>query len=926
MEKKKLFLLDAYALIFRAYHAMKYSPRFTSKGLNTSAIFGFVNTLEEILKKENPSHIAVCFDPAGKTFRHEMYPEYKAGREATPEDIKKAIPYIKDIIRAYRIPIIEVPGYEADDVIGTLAVKSREKDYDTFIMSPDKDLCQLVDETVKVYRPGYKGAPAEIRDIEAIKEVFGVDKPIQVIDILALMGDKADNILGCPGVGEKTASKLVLEFGSVEELVANTDKLKGSVKNKVESNVESILFSKKLATICTDVPIEINEEQLSRKEIDADEIRRIFAELEFKTLLNRVLGTQTAMAEPSREKAKPKAIDGQLSLFDDLLEPNPEIETLNTKVEGNYIIVDESHLSTMVDKALACKEIGVTVVTSVGEAMKADLAGVAVATDENEGFYIAMPDEESIDVALPELNRLLGDDKVLKIGADLKHSMIVLKRYGVPFSEPYYDNSVAHYLLQPEMSHSLQRLVEIYLQEQIPEPVMPEGVKASKFDPAFDCSIEEMSNVACASASANLRLRGLFDKMLADNEMSHLLYDIELPLIAVLADMEMAGVRFDVKTLNEYSVVLTKRLDEIEAECMELAGMKFNVASPVQVGEVLFDHLKIDAKAKKTSSGKYSTAEEELEKLRDRHPLVGKVLEFRKIKKLLSTYVNALPELINPTTGKIHTTYNQTVTATGRLSSTNPNLQNLPIRNEEGREIRRAVIPDEGHIFFSADYSQIELRIVANISKDPTMVEAFLGGEDIHKATAAKIFHEKIADVTEDQRRKAKTANFGMIYGISAFGLSQRLSIPRSEAKEIIDGYFVTFPGVRKFMDESIEHSREKGYVTTLFGRRRILPDIASRNAVVRGYAERNAINAPIQGTAADIIKIAMIRIFKRFNAEGIKSKMIMQVHDELNFDVYPDELEKVQTIVKEEMEGAFKATVPLIADCGTGHNWLEAH
>lgn len=922
MTEKKLFLLDAYALIFRAYHAMMYSPRITSDGMNTSAIFGFVNTLEEILKKEQPTHIAVCFDPAGKTFRHEMFPDYKAGREATPEDIKIAVPYIKDIIRAYGIPVVEVAGYEADDVIGTLAMKAGKAGYATFIMSPDKDLSQLVGGNVKVYRPGMKGKPAEIRGVEEVCEIFGIDRPSQVVDMLALMGDKVDNIAGCPGIGEKTASKLIKEFGSVEELIANTNRLKGAQKVKVESNVESILFSKKLATICTEVPVDIDEEAFARKPVDEQKIREIFERLEFRSLLTRVLG----------DKLQKKAVAAsatdvmQGSLFDDLLEVEPDLASENS-LDVKFTIVTEANLPDFIDKALTSKAVGLHFVSTNGDAMSAHLAGVAVAYSGDEAFYVALPDSDSADYVLPELCRLFDAPEIVKCGCDLKRAMVVAHhRLGLKIAEPYYDNAIAHYLLQPEMSHSLERISEIYLHCVLPEAVMPKGIKPNRFDPAADLTPEEIAPSVCAKACANLQLKPIFDEKLKQEEMEGLLHDIELPLTAVLADMESAGMRIDEAALAEYSKVLTGRLEGIEKECIELAGVEFNVGSPSQVGEVLFERLKIDEKVKKTKSGKYSTTEEVLEKISDRHPIVDKILEYRKLKKLLSTYVNALPELINPETGKIHTTFNQTVTATGRLSSTNPNLQNIPIRNDEGREIRKAFIPDDGHVFFSADYSQIELRIVANISRDETMTEAFLAGADVHRATAAKIFHEPIELVTDDQRRKAKTANFGMIYGISTFGLSQRLRIPRGEAKEIIDGYFRTFPGVRKLMDDSIEQTRRLGYVTTLFGRRRLLPDINSKNAVVRGYAERNAINAPIQGTAADIIKIAMIRVWRRFAAEGIRSKMILQVHDELNFDVWPDEIDRVRTIVKEEMEQAWKGTVPLIADCGSGANWLEAH
>lgn len=919
MEQKKLFLLDAYALIFRAYHAMKYSPRFTSGGMNTSAIFGFVNTLEEVLRKENPTHIAVCFDPAGKTFRHEMFADYKAGREATPEDIKVAVPYIKDIIRAYGIPVVEKEGYEADDVIGTLATMSRSRGFSTFIMSPDKDLSQLVDPSVKIYRPGYKGQPAEVRGEKEVCDVFGINRPIQVIDILALMGDKVDNIVGCPGVGEKTASKLILEFDSVENLIANTDKLKGALKTKVESNVDNILFSKKLATICTEVPIEFDEEAYSRHPVDEAAIRDIFGKLEFRSLLSRVLGDK-AEAKPA---PKPKPAFGELSLFgDDMTDAAAaEAEPAPTEHTCKTIIATDANIDELVDKALSQKTIGIHMVCTAPNAMEAVPAGIAVALSPDEAFYLEATEESAFDIL-----RILKSETVEKVGINLKFDMVVALNIAEKLAAPYYDVAIAHYLLQPEMSHSINRLAEIYLKKILPDYQLPATEKANKFNPAISLEIEDIAKVACARAAACLELKPVFDKKLEEEKMAHLLHDIELPLVEVLADMEHTGVRIDTDALAAYSKALTQRLADIERACIDLAGIQFNVGSPAQVGEVLFDKLKIDEKAKKTKTGQYSTTEEVLEKLSGRHPIVGKVLEFRKIKKLLSTYVNALPELINPQTGKIHTTYNQTVTATGRLSSTNPNLQNIPIRNDDGREIRKAFIPDDGHSFFSADYSQIELRIVANISKDEALVEAFLAGEDIHRATAAKIFHECTEDVTDDQRRKAKTANFGMIYGISAFGLSERLQIPRSEAKQLIEGYFKTFPGVRRFMDQSIEMAKEKGFVTTLFGRRRMLPDITSRNAVVRGYAERNAINAPIQGTAADIIKIAMNRIYRRFDREGIRSKMLLQVHDELNFDVVPGEEDSVSRIVKEEMEAAFSGTVPLVADCGSGANWLEAH
>ena len=919
MEQKKLFLLDAYALIFRAYHAMKYSPRFTSGGMNTSAIFGFVNTFEEVLRKENPTHIAVCFDPAGKTFRHEMFADYKAGREATPEDIKVAVPYIKDIIRAYGIPVVEKEGYEADDVIGTLATMSRSRGFSTFIMSPDKDLSQLVDPSVKIYRPGYKGQPAEVRGEKEVCDVFGINRPIQVIDILALMGDKVDNIVGCPGVGEKTASKLILEFDSVENLIANTDKLKGALKTKVESNVDNILFSKKLATICTEVPIEFDEEAYSRHPVDETAIRDIFGKLEFRSLLSRVLGDK-AEAKPA---PKPKPAFGELSLFgDDMTDAAAaEAEPAPTEHTCKTIIATDANIDELVDKALSQKTIGIHMVCTAPNAMEAVPAGIAVALSPDEAFYLEATEESAFDIL-----RILKSETVEKVGINLKFDMVVALNIAEKLAAPYYDVAIAHYLLQPEMSHSINRLAEIYLKKILPDYQLPATAKANKFNPALSLEIEDIAKVACARAAACLELKPVFDKKLEEEKMAHLLHDIELPLVEVLADMEHTGVRIDTDALAAYSKALTQRLADIERACIDLAGIQFNVGSPAQVGEVLFDKLKIDEKAKKTKTGQYSTTEEVLEKLSGRHPIVGKILEFRKIKKLLSTYVNALPELINPHTGKIHTTYNQTVTATGRLSSTNPNLQNIPIRNDDGREIRKAFIPDDGHSFFSADYSQIELRIMAHLSEDKNMIEAFLSGHDIHAATAAKIYKIDINDVTADMRRKAKTANFGIIYGISVFGLAERMGVSRQEAKELIDGYFETYPQVKEYMDKSIQVAREQGYVETIFHRKRFLPDINSRNGVVRGYAERNAINAPIQGSAADIIKVAMAHIYQRFQAYNLKAKMILQVHDELNFSVPEAEKELVQKIVIEEMEQAYRMQVPLKADCGWGNNWLQAH
>lgn len=923
MEQKKLFLLDAYALIFRAYYALIRSPRFSSSGFNTSAIFGFVNTLQDILNKENPTHIAVCFDPPGPTFRHLAYKEYKAEREATPEDIKKAVPFIKDIIRAYNIPILEVEGYEADDVIGTMAVKAQEHGFETYMMTPDKDFGQLVTEHIKMYKPGYKGGDFEIRGVKEVCEKYQLESTIQVIDLLALMGDKVDNIPGCPGVGEVTAIKLIKQFGSVENLIENSSQIKGALRAKVEANAENIRFSKYLATIKTDVPIEFNEEELKREDMNTEALLEIFEQLEFRTLKARLLKNQTEVKETAKPASaqtslfdfgdETKASDGQPSLFDEV--PVPKAEN------NSYTCVSSvKEAVKVVSEALKNKEISFAFINEGEEAMKAKVHGVAISVAPHSATYIPLSSEEYIKAVAP----VFENKEITKVGNDVKFNMIVLRRLGVKFNAPYYDTSVAHYIIQPEKSHSIDVMADTLLHHECLEPVIE--TKGKNKGLLVTSDINRISDYACEQADITLRLKPLLSKGIEENDMQSLLNDMEFPLLEVLADMEYTGVRIDVNALNEYSKTLTAQLNTIEQEIFTLAGEEFNTGSPMKVGEILFDKLKIDDKAKKTKTGQYSTTEDVLSKLIDRHPIVEKILDLRGIRKLLTTYVNALPELINPETNRIHTTYNQTVTATGRLSSTNPNLQNIPVRNDEGREIRKAFIPAEGNTYFSADYSQIELRLVADLSKDENMVHSFLNGDDIHRATAAKIYHENLDEVTDDQRRKAKTANFGILYGISAFGLAERLRIPRSEAKMLIDGYFNTYPKVHEYMNKSIELAREKGYVVTQFNRRRILPDINSRNAIVRSFNERNAINAPIQGTAADIIKIAMIRIFKRFNEEGLKSKMIMQVHDELNFDVFPEELEKVETIVTTEMQNAYSGTVPLTASAGVGTNWLEAH
>ena len=941
----KLFLLDAYALIFRAYYALMRNPRYTSGGLNTSAIFGFVNTLQDVLKKERPSHIAVCFDPPGGTFRHEAYKEYKANRDETPEDIKLAVPYIKRIIEAYNIPVIEVPGYEADDVIGTLAHMAHEHDIETFMMTPDKDFGQLVTDGVKIYHPGRKGTEVEIQGVEEINAKYGFTSPSQVIDLLALMGDAVDNIPGCPGVGEVTAKKLVHEFGSVENLLANTDKLKGALQRKVTENVEQIKFSKFLATIKTDVPITWDEEMLRRKPANMKALNQVFKELEFRTLAVRIIehgeanvgvenapSPSVALKDVSRADLEilnhPKKNPRQPSLFDTLAPGElpaeaVELDNINSHKHNYRIIGDDAEAAKLVGKLVSAgNPVGVCLVADGDEAMRARLVGVAVSSKRYNAAFMPLDDMGWMMSAITPL----FNGKVQLVSNDIKRDIVILNNTGNPFNGDYYDTAVAHYLLQPERSHSTKNIAEELLNYKAISLESLIGAKGKKQKLFSQVKLERLSDWACEMADLALALKPELNKRLEENGMTHLLDTIEMPLVRVLASMELAGARIDEKALADYSVKLTEQVEALDRECHQLAGMEFNTASPAQVGEVLFAHLKIDEKAKKTKTGQYSTTEEVLMKLRDRHPLIDKILELRGLRKLLSTYVNALPALVNPRTGRIHTTYNQTVTATGRLSSTNPNLQNIPVRSDDGKEIRRAFIPSDGNVFFSADYSQIELRLVADLSNDSTMLDAFANDEDIHAITAAKIYHEPLDKVTGDQRRKAKTANFGILYGISAFGLSQRLNIPRSEAKMLIDGYFETFPKVKEYIEKSVAHAREQGYVTTLFGRRRMLPDINSRNAVVRSFSERNAVNAPIQGTAADVIKIAMIAIHRRFEQEGIKSRMILQVHDELNFDVIPSELEKVTQIVVAEMENAYHGHVRLTASHGSASNWLDAH
>jgi DNA polymerase-1 len=940
---KKLFLIDAYACIYRSYYAFIKNPRINSKGLNTSAIFGFVNTLEDVLKREKPTHIAVAFDPSGPTFRHEAFEQYKAQREATPEDIRKAIPIIKQIIEAYNIPVLQIAGFEADDVIGTMAKMAEKRGFETYMLTPDKDYGQLVSEHIFMYKPKFSGG-FEVVGIEEIKTKYDLDSQHQVIDLLGLMGDASDNIPGCPGVGEKTAIKLLKEFNSIDNLLKNTDKLKGSLKEKVEQNKEQIEFSRFLATIKTDVPIDFEEDKLILEKPDEEKLHVIYNELEFRTMSAK-LGQNTSPS-PTPEKAKEKkAINpAQTSLFDLFEQADKQPETVvetETNTSSSFSSLqsmnDFSHSYQLVDnkekRADLIAKLNVqssvcfdTETTGV-DVFVAELVGMSFCWEKGEAYFVSLPENraETIEI-LEEFKPFFANPDIEKIGQNIKFDLLMLKMYEVELKGKLFDTMIAHYLIQPELRHGMDYLAEIYLDYKTVHYEDLVGAKGKNQASIRTVPLQKLSDYAAEDADITFQLKQILEKELKTNDLEKLFYEIEMPLMRVLATMEMTGVRIDGEALRQSSDILSKQMQDIEQEIFQMVGFEFNVSSAKQVGEVLFDRLRIDEKAKKTKTGQYSTSEDVLEKLRSKHPLVGKILDYRGLKKLLSTYIDALPELINPATKKVHTSYNQTVTSTGRLSSTNPNLQNIPIRDEQGKEIRKAFIPDENSTFLSADYSQIELRIMAHLSGDENMLEAFNSGHDIHAATAAKIYKLPLDQVTSDMRRKAKTANFGIIYGISAFGLSERLTIPRGEAKELIDGYFDTYPKVKEYMNKSIQLAKENGYVETLLGRKRFLADINSANSIVRGFAERNAINAPIQGTAADIIKIAMVHIQQRFEKENIQAKMTMQVHDELNFTVPNAELKKVHQLVVEEMENAIQLNVPLIADCGEGKNWFEAH
>lgn len=927
---KKLFLLDAYALIFRSYYAFIKNPRITSKGLNTSAIFGFLLTLEEVLQKQKPSHIAVVFDTPTPTFRHEMYKEYKANRDETPEDIKKAVPYIKRLIEAYKIPVIDYPGFEADDVIGTLAKKASEKGFTTYMMTPDKDFAQLVTDRILMFKPSRSGNESVQWGVEDIRREFSVQRPEQVIDILALMGDASDNIPGAPGVGPKTAMKLISEYGSVEEVFKNTDKLKGKLKEIIENNRGQIEISKKLATIELNVPVELKEEELKTETPDSQKLKSLFDELEFRTVAARILSEIDSKAKTIVERKAPEPAElKQGSLFGEVEEtvvvtPKSNIEN----VSHNYILVaDEKELKEIIGKALLQKEICFDTETTSINPLDCEIVALALSWEKGSGYLVHFPESQDATKRLLEIIRpLLGNPGILKIGQNLKFDIQVLANYGLEVSGRLFDTMIAHYLLEPDMRHNMNLLSELYLSYS---PVHIESLIGEKGETQKNMRqvpVEKLKEYAVEDADVTFQLKMLFEPRISAEGLSELAGRIEMPLIPVLSEMERNGVILDQDELKSITAGLRDDIIALEKEIYSLAGTEFNISSPKQLGDILFIRLKLDDKARFTKTKQFVTNEEILQRLTHKHPIVDKVLEYRGLRKLLSTYVEALPQLIDKRTGRIHTSFNQAVASTGRLSSNNPNLQNIPVRDERGREIRKAFIPAAGHVFLSADYSQIELRLMAHLSKDESMISDFLSGNDIHAATASKIFNVDIKDVTREMRGRAKTANFGIIYGISSFGLSERLTIGRKEAKDLIDGYFNSYPGVKIYMDESIRKAREKGYVTTMFGRRRYLRDIHSRNQVVRGNAERNAINAPIQGSAADIIKIAMVRIHEKLKSEKFKSIMILQVHDELIFEAEISELDKLREMVVSEMSNAAKLDVPLKVDWGTGKNWLEAH
>lgn len=918
----RLFLLDAYALIYRSYYAFLKNPRINSKGLNTSAIMGFVNTLNEVITKEQPTYMAVAFDH-GKTFRHEAFPAYKAQREETPEDIRASVPIIKDILEAYHIPVLQADGFEADDVIGTLATAAGREGIETYMLTPDKDYGQLVGDNVYIYRPRHGGGYDTLGESE-VTQKYGIATTAQVIDLLALMGDSADNFPGCPGVGEKTAAKLITQFGSIDNMLAHTDEIKGKLREKVEGAVDDIRMSRFLATIRTDVPIALDLEKMKMTSPDEERLEKIFQELEFRALTDKII---------KKVKNTPKNDDLQLDLFGEFAaesqgEPkNASILGLKETPHDYQLIESEEEARKIRDYFLTKEILSFDTETTSTNAIDAELVGLSFAVEEFKAVYVAVPAEREAAQRMVDIFRpLYEDEHIMKVGQNIKYDYEVLRRYGIEVRGPMFDTMLAHYIVQPELHHNMDYMAETLLGYQtihIDQLIGPRGKGQRSMR---DLQPQEVYEYAAEDADVTLRLKNVLEQKLKEVDGERLFYDIEMPLVPVLAEMELTGVCLDTAALAETGKNFNRRLAEYEQKIYTEAGETFNISSPKQVGDILFGKMKIVDKPKKTKTGQYVTSEEVLTQLRSRAPIVDDILSYRGLKKLLGTYVEALPRLINPRTGHIHTCFNQAITATGRLSSSDPNLQNIPIRDDDGKEIRKSFVPEPGCLFFSADYSQIELRIMAHLSQDEHMLDAFRSGTDIHAATAAKIWHVPVEEVTPEQRKKAKQANFGIIYGISTYGLAQRMNISNSEARQLIDDYFATFPRVKAYMDEAIATCREKGYAETIYHRRRYLPDIASRNATVRGFAERNAINAPIQGSEADIIKVAMIHIFKRFAAEGLRSRMILQVHDELNFSVYPEEREQVERIVIEEMENACRLSIPLTADAGWGANWLEAH
>jgi DNA polymerase-1 len=926
---KKLFLIDAFALIYRAYFAFAKNPRVNTKGQNTSAAFGFTNMLIDVIKKEGPTHLAVVFDaPGGATNRQEDFAAYKAHRQEMPEDIRSMIDPIKRIVEAFNIPILLKEGFEADDVIGTLAKIAEQRGYYTYMMTPDKDFGQLVSEKIFIYKPGRGGDPATVLGVPEVCEKFEVDDPLKVIDILGLWGDAADNIPGIPGIGEKTAKKLVQEYGSLEGLLANTEQLKGKQKENVINFADQGILSKKLATIILDVDVEFVPEHLIMCPPDAEKVKEIFTELEFKNLAKKVIGEDITITAPITD-------DGQLDLFGSqhLMAhqtplPTSELKTIITERPNYHLISTAQERSELLELLLQQSEVCFDTETTSIDALNAELVGISFSYKAREGFYVTVPEDQNEALAIvQEFTAFFESDTIEKIGHNLKYDLHVLHNYGMKVRGPLFDTMIAHYLIQPESKQSMDFLSEYYLKYQ---PVSIEtllGKKGKNQGSMRDIPVNEVCNYACEDADITFQLKKIIEPQIQKDHLKELFYQLEMPLVPVLQKMEREGIAVDVSALQAYSKKLEIESKELELEIKEIAGVDFNLDSPKQLGEVLFDTMKINSKAKKTKTGQYQTSEDALEQYRNDHPIIGKILEYRQNKKLKSTYVDPLPLLRDQKDNRVHTSYMQTVTSTGRLSSNNPNLQNIPIRTSKGKEIRKSFIARNADFqLMAADYSQIELRIIAALSQDPTMVNDFKKGIDIHTATASKVFQVALENVTKDQRSAAKAVNFGIIYGQSAFGLSQTLGIPRGEAKAIIDSYFEQYSTIKSFMDQLVNNAREVGYVETIMNRRRYLPDINSGNAIVRGYAERNAVNAPIQGSAADIIKLAMIAVDKAMSAQQLHSKLLLQVHDELVFDVHNSEKEIMQQLVKEAMENAVKLVVPMEVEVKLAQNWLDAH